>query len=62
MMEIVRSDDLGAAARAGTIVLAYAHGKPVQPLTHDVPQDSTLATILRNLPRTTGIPTDKMPV
>lgn len=53
-------EDLTAAARAASIILDRAYGKPVQPLTHDVPQDSTIADILRNLPRTVGIPTDKM--
>jgi DNA-binding TFAR19-related protein (PDSD5 family) len=58
--KILMADDDANAVRAIAIIFDRAYGKPVQPLTHDVPQDSTMAEILKNLPRTFGLPKTKL--
>ncbi len=65
-------DDLGVAFRATLTLHEMYYGKPVQPDAHDIPEDGVVAKlaeaevnrrfaeILRDLPRTVGIPKTKM--
>jgi len=53
-------EDLGVAFRATLALHEMYYGKPEQFQMNDTPTDGTMAEILRNLPRTVGIPKTKL--